>query len=127
MSSRLKCKLLDRNVFNEGPISAWIHFYIADPLVRDDHVCRVPEREERQVIANDPPCLYVELFRLCPIDLVDGFLKQFINLGIAIPTAIAARNIRPGNSAAREQIFKKDRILVTADPYAGVHLKLSLG
>ena len=59
----------DCNIFNKTPIAAGVDLNVADPLVCDHHICRVPERIERQFAADYFPRLLVLLLRLFLIDL----------------------------------------------------------
>ena len=89
-------RLLKDDIFYKAVIPAWVDLYIADTFISDDYICRVPERQEREIVANRLPHLTVELLRAFAISsgTVDSLVDHLIDLGVTITAAVAARRTR---------------------------------
>ncbi len=44
---------IERDVFNKSPIAARTDFDVADAFIRNDHICRIPQREHRNLLADN--------------------------------------------------------------------------
>src|SRR4051794_37212573 len=84
--------LRDRDVFEETPVAAAAHLHVPDTLIREHDIRGIPQREEREIVADGVPDLAVQLLGLGFVARVDRVLNKLIDLLIGIPPAVTAWN-----------------------------------
>src|SRR5437867_2691322 len=113
-----------RHIPYKRPIAARIDLNISHVLLRDDHVCLIPEGKHRNIAADNFLNLRIKLSRLLAVYGNSSFLQQRIELAVAITTAILRRARFGRYLRGGKKIFIEDRILITSDPLAISDLKM---